>query len=215
VVVVKFALGHGQYGAADSVVMNFSRPFDPVGVLSAVVRHFEPVWAVSGWHRLRRAQRPRSASAPWLGPTTYLPGPRPTVAGADTIAVGEGTLLDFTDRGRIAPDDETILAAAAAVLSVAPIPWLSKPFPTRNHWEERGGTTVQRVTDTESSSGRTWRYRFSRRGDIEIESRELDGDDAAEVYARELSKSKDTSVVIKRHGIADWEYVTEVDERAE
>ncbi|MHB1535520.1 MAG: hypothetical protein ACYC1D_13110 [Acidimicrobiales bacterium] len=69
------------------------------------------------------------------------------------------------------------------------------------------------MTDTEPSSARTWLYRFSRPGDIEIETQELNGDDTAETHARELSKAQVTPIVIKRHDHVDWQYVTEVDER--
>jgi hypothetical protein len=68
------------------------------------------------------------------------------------------------------------------------------------------------VTDTESA-GRSWRYRFSQPGDIEIEIRDLNGDDAAETYARELSTAQQIPIIIKRHDHVDWEYLTEVDER--
>jgi len=71
------------------------------------------------------------------------------------------------------------------------------------------------VTDTEPSSGRTWRYRFSRPGDEEIEVGEFAGDEAAEAHARQLSKASETPVIIQRHGIVDLEYITEVDERSE
>jgi hypothetical protein len=71
------------------------------------------------------------------------------------------------------------------------------------------------VTDAGSSSGRTTQYRFSRPGGVEIETVDLNGDDWAETYARELSASQNSPVVIHRlRGIVDWEYVTEVDERA-
>jgi hypothetical protein len=69
------------------------------------------------------------------------------------------------------------------------------------------------MTDTEPSSSGATLYRFSRPGDVEIETQELPSDDAAEVHARELSKTQDTSVIIKRHNRFDWEYVIEVDER--
>jgi hypothetical protein len=69
------------------------------------------------------------------------------------------------------------------------------------------------MTDPEPSLNKRWRYRFSRPGDIEIEIRELDGDDGAAAHARELSTSQDTPVIIQRHDHVDWEYVTEVDER--
>ena len=69
------------------------------------------------------------------------------------------------------------------------------------------------MTDTSPSSGKTWRYRFARPGDIEIETGEFDGDPDAESYARELSKAQATPVIIERHNMVDWEYVTEVDKR--
>ncbi|MGA3218327.1 MAG: hypothetical protein ABSE77_04480 [Acidimicrobiales bacterium] len=69
------------------------------------------------------------------------------------------------------------------------------------------------MTDTGPSSAITHLYRFSRPGGTEIESRELTSDDAAEVYARELSKGQGTPVIIEHHDHVDWEYVTEVDER--
>jgi hypothetical protein len=69
------------------------------------------------------------------------------------------------------------------------------------------------VTDTEPSSGRTWLYRFSQPGGVEMETCELSGDDAAETHARELSKARESPVVIERHDHVDWEYVTEADER--
>jgi hypothetical protein len=70
------------------------------------------------------------------------------------------------------------------------------------------------MTDQESSSGGAWQYRFLRPGGVEIETREFNGDDAAETYARELSKARETPVIIQRfHGHVDWQYVTEVDAR--
>ena len=46
-----------------------------------------------------------------------------------------------------------------------------------------------------------------------METCELSGDDAAETHARELSKARESPVVIERHDHVDWEYVTEADER--
>ena len=69
------------------------------------------------------------------------------------------------------------------------------------------------MTSTGSSSGQTWLYRFSRPGGAEVETRQLDGDEAAEDLARELSKAQETPIVIERHDHVDWEYVTEADER--
>jgi hypothetical protein len=69
------------------------------------------------------------------------------------------------------------------------------------------------MTDTAPPSGKTWLYRFSRPGDAEIETRELNGDDAAEAYARGLPVAQETPIVIQRHDHVDWEYVTEIDDR--
>jgi hypothetical protein len=66
------------------------------------------------------------------------------------------------------------------------------------------------MTDTGPSLGRTHPYRFSRPGDVEIETREFDGDDAAEVYARGLSKAQEAPVIIHRHDHVDWEYLSEL-----
>lgn len=63
------------------------------------------------------------------------------------------------------------------------------------------------------SSAKTWQYRFSRPGHLEIETRDLGGDDAAEACARQISTAQETPVIIERHDHVDWEYVTEVDER--
>ncbi len=69
------------------------------------------------------------------------------------------------------------------------------------------------MTDTGSSAGRTWRYRFSRPGGDEVDIRELHGNDTAERHARELSKAQGSPIVIQYHDLVDWVYVTEVDER--
>jgi hypothetical protein len=68
------------------------------------------------------------------------------------------------------------------------------------------------MTHTEPSSGNTSRYQFSLSDGVEIEVRDLEDDDAAAAYARELSKARQDAIVIKRHDHVDWEYVTEVDE---
>jgi hypothetical protein len=65
------------------------------------------------------------------------------------------------------------------------------------------------MTDTQPSR----QYRFSQRGGEEIETKEFNGDDAAEAYGRDLSKTRATPIIIHRHGNFDWEYVTETDER--
>lgn len=71
------------------------------------------------------------------------------------------------------------------------------------------------MTDRESPSGKTWRYRFTTADEVEIESKEFDRDDTAENWARELSRSQKIPVVIHRHSahVDAWEYVAEVDER--
>jgi hypothetical protein len=69
------------------------------------------------------------------------------------------------------------------------------------------------MTDKEPSSGRTWRYRFSLTDGEEIEIREFNSNEAAEDYARELSKARQTPVTIQYHDLVDWTYVTEVDQR--
>ncbi len=69
------------------------------------------------------------------------------------------------------------------------------------------------MTDSGQSSGKTSLYRFAVPGGTEIETRAFDSDDAAETYARELPKARETPIIIERHNHVDWEYVTEVDER--
>jgi hypothetical protein len=69
------------------------------------------------------------------------------------------------------------------------------------------------MTDTGSSSGRTWRYRLSLPDGVEIEVREFNSNDAAEEYARELSKARQAPITIQYHDAVDWVYVTEVDQR--
>jgi hypothetical protein len=69
------------------------------------------------------------------------------------------------------------------------------------------------MTDTEPTSRKMWRYRFSRPGGVEIETCELSGNLSAEANARALSSSDGTPVIVERHDFVDWEYVVEVDER--
>jgi hypothetical protein len=73
---------------------------------------------------------------------------------------------------------------------------------------------VESMTDAEPSL-RTWRYQFSQPDDSIVETGEFSGDDTAEVRARDLSKSKASPIVVKRHSahVDSWVYVTEVDER--
>jgi hypothetical protein len=86
-----------------------------VTVLAAIVRHFDPDWAVCGSHELRSAQRPPKGSAPWLGTTTYRRGDLASPPGAVTSRVGNGTIVDFTDHGRSVPADAVVLAASAVL----------------------------------------------------------------------------------------------------
>jgi hypothetical protein len=69
------------------------------------------------------------------------------------------------------------------------------------------------MTDIGPSAAITRRYRFSRPGGAEIETREMKSDEDAEVRARELSQGQGTPVIIEHHDHVDWEYVTEVDNR--
>lgn len=69
------------------------------------------------------------------------------------------------------------------------------------------------MSDTPSSSARTWRYRFARPGADQVETGEFTGDEAAIARARELSTSMDEPIVVERYGLVDWHYVDEVDER--
>jgi hypothetical protein len=71
------------------------------------------------------------------------------------------------------------------------------------------------MTDVEPSFGRLWRYQFSEPGETVVETGEFNGDDTAEARARELSTSKESPIVVKRHSAHGdaWVYVTEVDER--
>jgi hypothetical protein len=65
------------------------------------------------------------------------------------------------------------------------------------------------------SAGRTWRYQLAEPDGTEIETGEFTGDEAAEAKAREVSKSRNDPVVVRRHSghVDAWEYVVEVDER--
>lgn len=74
---------------------------------------------------------------------------------------------------------------------------------------------VEDMTDAEPSFGRLWRYQFSQPDETVLETGEFNGDDTAEAKARELSKSNDSPIVVKRHSahVDAWVYVTEVDER--
>jgi hypothetical protein len=71
------------------------------------------------------------------------------------------------------------------------------------------------MTDADPSLGRVWRYQFSEPDETVVDTDEFNGDDTAEARARELSKSKDSPIIVKRHSahVDSWVYVTEVDER--
>jgi hypothetical protein len=71
------------------------------------------------------------------------------------------------------------------------------------------------MTDADRPTPTTWRYQFSQPGGDELEVGEFDGDQAAEARGRQLSTSKATPVIVKRHAghVEAWDYVTEVDER--
>jgi hypothetical protein len=70
------------------------------------------------------------------------------------------------------------------------------------------------MTDPEPSEN-LWRYQFSQPDGTVVETGEFNGDDTAEAKARELSKSKRSPIVMKRHSahVDAWVYVTEADER--
>lgn len=74
---------------------------------------------------------------------------------------------------------------------------------------------VDSMTDAEPSVGPLWRYQFSQPDDTVVETGEFNDDESAEARARELSKSKASPIVVKRHSahVDSWVYVTEVDER--
>jgi hypothetical protein len=69
------------------------------------------------------------------------------------------------------------------------------------------------MTDTGPSAGKTWLYRFAAPGEVEIETHELEGDEAALAHAREMSSARVIPIIVERHDHVDWEYITEVDER--
>jgi hypothetical protein len=71
------------------------------------------------------------------------------------------------------------------------------------------------MTNAEPSQGALWRYQFSQPNETVVETGEFNGDDTAEAKARELSTSKGSPIVVKRHSahVDSWVYVTEVDER--
>lgn len=70
------------------------------------------------------------------------------------------------------------------------------------------------MADMQPRTGRTTLYRFTQHGNAEAEQRQFPDDDAAEDYARQLSKSHQVPVTIERRDDVDWEYVTEADERS-
>jgi len=78
------------------------------------------------------------------------------------------------------------------------------------------------VTDIGQPSERVWNYSFLVRSEdesveTELEQREFTSDEAADGWGRELSKKRNSSIVIKRHSafVDGWEYVGEVGEVAE
>jgi hypothetical protein len=72
------------------------------------------------------------------------------------------------------------------------------------------------MTDAQAPSGPSWRYQFTAADGTEIATGSFADDTAAEIWARERSKSDDIAIVIRRHSahVEAWEYVTEVDERS-
>jgi hypothetical protein len=47
----------------------------------------------------------------------------------------------------------------------------------------------------------------------EVDTGEFGGNDLAEQHARELSKARNSAIVVQYHDLVDWVYVTEADER--
>ena len=93
--------------------------------------------------------------------------------------------------------------------------WLMRCPPACVRPPDRSVGSVERMTDANPSPGTLWRYQFSQPGDTVVETGEFDGDGTAEARARELSKSKTSPIVVKRHSahVDSWVYVMEVDER--
>ncbi len=69
------------------------------------------------------------------------------------------------------------------------------------------------MTGTQPPPPRTWRYRFSLSDGTEVDTGEFGGNDLAEQHARELSKARNSAIVVQYHDLVDWVYVTEADER--
>jgi len=69
------------------------------------------------------------------------------------------------------------------------------------------------MSDSGPSHGYTWRYRFARPDGTEIDEQVHSSDDAAVSAARALPLASETPIVIHRHDLVDWQYVTEIDER--
>ncbi|MDA8295583.1 MAG: hypothetical protein M0004_03160 [Actinomycetota bacterium] len=69
------------------------------------------------------------------------------------------------------------------------------------------------MAEPTAADRRRFRYRFARPGNEELATGEYESDDAAEAAARRLSSDQRTPVIVERHDLVDWEYVTEVDER--
>ncbi len=74
---------------------------------------------------------------------------------------------------------------------------------------------VEGMTNVEPSQGALWRYQFSQPDETVVETGEFNGNDTAEARARELSTSRASPIIVKRHSahVDSWVYVTEVDER--
>lgn len=57
-------------------------------------------------------------------------------------------------------------------------------------------------------------YRFLQPDGTETDQQQFPGDEAAEDYARQLSKAKQAPITVERRDDVDWEYLTEADERS-
>ncbi|MDA8288770.1 MAG: hypothetical protein M0014_10045 [Actinomycetota bacterium] len=69
------------------------------------------------------------------------------------------------------------------------------------------------MAEPTAAAHRRYRYRFARPGNVELSTGEYESDEAAEAAARRVSSDQQTPVIVERHDLVDWEYVTEVDER--
>ena len=133
----------------------------------------------------------------WVHPTAGL-GRMPHTAAVRSLSVLFNPSLD----------SDFVHASRDTAVGSAVLPARAKP---------RGWLVgiVDSMTDAEPSQGALWRYQFSQPDETVVETGEFNGDVTAEARARELSTSKASPIVVKRHSayVDAWVYVTEVDRR--